>query len=158
MKKDQDNRINLRLNSQNWKNWDTLENFFRNDPYLKAKVKSKNDMLNYIVSTFLLLYVNSTEKNYKDREEELLGKVNNYPDVVEEMLQKINRKLTYIDDKSQKNNYMLLGMFNRSTVSLDEGGSIFSPDTPNFKLNLKLDEVLANDIHSNQVRNQRFNR
>lgn len=153
------NVIVTRLDSENRKQWDELIDFFQNDPVLRTKVKSRNQMMNYIISTFLLLYVNSTEKNYMDREAELLGNNSSSgSDEIVNILNNIDRKLRFVDDNALKNNYMLLGIFNRSSVSLNDGGSIYAPGTPNYKLSKELDKIIADDIHSNQVRQQKFNR
>lgn len=145
--------IVTRLDLQNKKQWSELEEYFKNDPYLRTKIKNRNQMMNYIISTFLLLYLNSSKKSYVYREKELLfSNEKNGLDYVVNLLEKVSRKLEFVDESSKKNNYMLLGMFNRAAVTLEDGGSIYTPGSPNSTLNQKLEEILKSDIHSNQIR------
>lgn len=145
-----DNPIALRLDSVNRKRFAELKSYFENDPFLVFNVKNNNQMLNFIISEFMFLFLatnRTDDKNYQSREKQLLA--NNQSNDEQTAIRK---KLQQLDKNDMALKYLLLSIYNRNAGTLSEGGSIFSPDSLNHNVEKELERIIEEDFRSNKLR------
>ncbi|WP_076657684.1 hypothetical protein [Lactiplantibacillus plantarum] len=145
-----DNPIALRLDAVNKKRFEELKTYFENDLFLAFNVKNNNQMLNFIISEFMFLFMatnRTADKSYRSREKQLLENNKNNDEQIA-----IRKKLQQLDINDVKLKYLLLSIYNRNAGTLGEGGSIFSPGSLNHNVEEELEQIIEEDFRSNKLR------